>query len=78
VNDELLYQLLDPDSRKVYDLAFAAEQLTGLRETREEYLANIRFLKDRGFDFEPDPALLAQLDELTSWYQEWIKDSEDE
>jgi hypothetical protein len=75
--NELVYQLLDPDARKTVDLAVAADSLIEAREAREAYLADLRMLRDRGHDAEPDQALLAALDENIAWFTGFISDSEE-
>ena len=61
-NNELLYQLLDPPARRVYDVSVLAGDIAELREARDSYLADIAMLREGGHDVAPDAELLARID----------------
>jgi hypothetical protein len=71
MNSELIKRLLDigdtmmePEQQRVLHGSMIMEMLAEAQQARDDYLADIQMLRERGHDFEPDQKLLTALSDV--------------
>lgn len=54
--------MMDTETRKVVHASLLMDWAAALREARDEYLADLQMLRERGHHFDPDPEAMADVD----------------